>query len=132
LLPVVALKEATKQYVPAVAGAALSVAGSVKVAECWDAVVVGDPTVVASFTVVPLVQGVPGVTSLQSFHETLPEGTPPVALPVTVAVSPHLLPALSLCGATIVVANPGVAGVTVKHSSDLAVPVAGTLSDDPL
>ena len=38
------------------------------------------------------------------------------------AVSPQVLPTAVSSGATIVVVNPGVAGVTLKHSAESGVP----------
>jgi hypothetical protein len=50
-------------------------------------------------------------------------------LPATVAVSPQGLPTDVSVGATTVVVNPGVAGITLKHSAGSAVPL--TLSLEP-
>ena len=71
---------------------------------------------------VPPVQGVPGVLSWHKVQPIVPMGGPPTELPVTVAVSPQVLPTAVSSGATIVVANPGVAGVTAKHSAESGVP----------
>jgi hypothetical protein len=79
---------------------------------------------------VPPVQGVNGALSWHSVQLTAPFGAPPTELPATVAVSPHGLPTAVVLGGSTVVVNPGVAGVTVKHSAESAVPE--TLSSEPV
>jgi hypothetical protein len=78
----------------------------------------------------PPVHAVRSTLSWHNVQLTVPIGAPPVALPATVAVSPQALPTDVSLGATIVVVNPGVAGVTLKHSAGSAVPV--TLSLEPV
>jgi hypothetical protein len=79
---------------------------------------------------VPPVHGVPGVVSGHSVQLTAPLGAPPAELPTTVAVSPQALPTAVPLGGRTVVVNPGVAGVTVKHSAGAAVPEM--LSSEPV
>ena len=67
--------------------------------------------------------------ALQTEKLTDPAGAPPVELPVTVAESLQALPTVVLSGVTSVVAMVGVAGPTVKHSSDTTSPF--TLSLEP-
>jgi hypothetical protein len=74
-------------------------------------------------TLLPPVHGVEGVLSWHNVQLTVPVGGPPTALPATVAVSPQELPTAVALGGRIVVMNPGVAGVTAKHSAGSAVPV---------
>jgi hypothetical protein len=69
-------------------------------------------------TAVPPVQGVAGALSWHRVQLTAPVGGPPVALPATVAVSPHVPPMAELAGGRIAVVKPGAAGATVKHSPD--------------
>jgi hypothetical protein len=79
---------------------------------------------------VPPVHGVAGALSWHNVQLTVPRGAPPAELPATVAVSPQVLPTEVALGATTVVVNPGVAGVTLKHSAGSAVPVR--LSAEPV
>jgi hypothetical protein len=67
-------------------------------------------------TLEPPVHAVGGALSSHKVQLTAPVGAPPAALPATVAVSPQGLPTALAAGATTVVVNPGVAGVTLKHS----------------
>jgi hypothetical protein len=53
---------------------------------------------------------------------TVPTGGPPAELPVTVAVSPQVLPTAVALGDTSVVVKPGAAAVTLKHSAALGIP----------
>jgi hypothetical protein len=81
-------------------------------------------------TPVPPSHGVAGVLSWHNIQVTVPVGGPPIELPATVPVSPQGLPTEVSLGGRIVVLNPGVAGVTAKHSAGSAVPV--TLSLEPV
>ena len=71
---------------------------------------------------VPPVQEAGGAVSLHSDQLTVPVGAPPAELPSAVAVSPQVLPIAVSAGGRTVVVNPGVAGVTAKHSAGSAVP----------
>jgi hypothetical protein len=70
----------------------------------------------------PPVQAVGGAVSWHKVQVTVPTGGPPAELPVTVAVSPQVLPTAVALGGRIVVVKPGVAVVTLKHSAVEAVP----------
>jgi hypothetical protein len=78
---------------------------------------------------VPPLQGVAGADSWHSAQLTVPVGGPPAGFPATVAVSPQVLPTEVSLGGRMVVVNPGVAALTLKHSAESAVPE--TLSLDP-
>jgi hypothetical protein len=78
---------------------------------------------------VPPVHDVAGEATLHKVQLTAPVGGPPAELPATVAVSPQGFVAEVPVGAMIVVVNPGVAGVTVRHSAGSLVPK--TLSLEP-
>jgi hypothetical protein len=78
---------------------------------------------------VPPLQGVAGADSWHSVQLTVPVGAPPAEFPVTVAVSPQVLPTALLLGGRMVVVKPGVAALTLKHSAESAVPE--TLSLEP-
>jgi hypothetical protein len=67
-------------------------------------------------TAVPPVHGVPTVVSLQIKKLTVPVGAV-LLTPVTVAESDVDPPRAKPLGLEGVVVNPGVAGVTVKHSA---------------
>jgi hypothetical protein len=118
----VAAKEALKHQVPTVG---LWTLGKVKVES--------SPLGVGALSEpigVPPVQGMEGALSWHSVQLTVPVGAPPAVLPVTVAESPHVLPTVVPLGGTIVVVNPGVATLTLKHSSLEGVPEM--LSLDPV
>ena len=71
---------------------------------------------------VPPVQGVGGALSWHRVQLTVPVGGPPVALPATVAVSPHVPPMAELAGGRI--------AVVLEQSWKLTVPV--TVPFDPV
>jgi hypothetical protein len=66
---------------------------------------------------VPPVHGVEGAVAGHSVQLTVPVGGPPTVLPTAVAVSPQVLPTEVSLGGAMVVVNPGVAAVTLKHSA---------------
>jgi hypothetical protein len=70
----------------------------------------------------PSVHEVDGALAWHSVQLTVPVGAPPAELPATVAVSPQVLPTVMSVGGTIVVEKPGVAAVTLKHSTLAGVP----------
>jgi hypothetical protein len=72
---------------------------------------------------VPPVHGAKGALSWHNVQLTVPVGGPPTELPTAVAVSAQVLPTEVSVGARIVVVNPGVAGVTLRHSAGSGVPV---------
>ena len=102
---------------PGLVGVWASAAGRAKVET--------SPTEVGTVTVptgVPPLQGVEGLVSAHKVKATDPVGAPPVAVPVTVAVSFHEFPTVVCIGAITVVVRVGVTvwtGQTVKHSLSL-------------
>jgi hypothetical protein len=71
---------------------------------------------------VPPVQEARARVSWHTVQLTVPVGAPPIELPTTVAVSPHVLPTAVSAGGTIVVVKPGAAAPTLKHSALETVP----------